>query len=76
MYVCGFDICHEEKKLLDYRKGIISHPFDTKTCFLIKKYRIVFPKRALKRLQLLFEFQVLKDQKNPSHCKFSTMHLG
>ena len=39
------------------------HSFDTRACFFIEKQRSVFVKNALKELQLLLEFQVLKDNK-------------
>ena len=48
---------------LAYREGKRLHSFDTRACFFIEKHKSVFVKRALKGLQLLLEFQVLKDNK-------------
>jgi hypothetical protein len=52
-----------ERFPLAYREGKRLHSFDTRACFLIEKHKSVFVKRALKGLQLLHEFQVLKDKK-------------
>jgi hypothetical protein len=50
---------------LAYREDKRLHSFDTRACFLIEKHKNVFVKRALKGLQLLLGFQVLKDKKFP-----------
>ena len=52
-----------ERFPLAYREGKRLHSFDTRACFFIEKHKSVFVKRALKGLQLLLEFQVLKDNK-------------
>ena len=52
-----------EKSPLAYKEGKRLHPFNTKACNLIEKHKSVSIKRALKGLQLLLEFQVLKDNK-------------
>jgi len=52
-----------ERFPLAFREGKRLDSFYTRACFFIEKHKSVLVKRALKGLQLLLEFQVLKDNK-------------